>query len=326
MRFMHVEVCWLLALLPLLVLLIRTQAHRRLRFVQQLGDPTVLQHHPGRYPLLHRPWVCLVLVLITYLCLILALADPRLPYGKPRLRAGALDAVMVVDVSKSMAAEDYQPQTRLAKAQEIMRELLQDFAGNRVGLVTFAGSSFRQAELTQDMTALDFIVKHWVGIDTAGLGGSNLVQALETGLALFDNTTQREKVMLLFSDGGEGDEPFAEVLARAAERRIKVITFGLGSLQPSRIPQYDSQHQFKGFLQVDGHFATTQLLEAPLQQIATATAGVYHRVTPGTSWSRLLTQRTVVGDTLTRNQCALFQPLLLIGLLACGAQTLLARL
>jgi Ca-activated chloride channel family protein len=308
------------------MLLVRVQARRRARVVQQLGDPAVLQHRPGRYPLLHRSWVRLILVLVPYVSIVLALADPRLPYGRQRLRAGALDAVMVVDVSKSMAAEDYQQQTRLAKAQEMMRQLLPAFAGNRVGLVTFAGSSFRQAELTQDLTALDFIVQHWVNIDTAGVGGSDLVQAITTGLALFPDDAQRQKVMLLFSDGGEGDEHVAEVLTQAVQRHIKIVTFGLGSLQPSRIPQYDAQRKFKGFLQVDGHVATTQLLEAPLQHIAAATAGVYHRVTPGASWSHLLTQHSVVGDTLTRNERAIFQPLLLLGLLACGAQALIARL
>jgi Ca-activated chloride channel family protein len=265
-------------------------------------------------------------VLVPYLCIVLALADPRLPHGMPRLRTGALEAVLVVDVSKSMAAEDYQQQTRLAKAQEMMRRLLPTFAGNRVGLVTFAGNSFRQAELTQDLSALDFIIKQWVDIDTTGVGGSNLVQAIATGLALFPEDTHRAQVMLLFSDGGEGDEHFEAVLTQAVQRHVKILAFGLGSLQPSRIPQYDAQRQFKGFLQVDGRFATTQLLEAPLQQMAATTSGAYHRVTPGSSWSHLLTQRTVASDAVTRHERPVFQPLLLIGLLACCAQALIARL
>jgi Ca-activated chloride channel family protein len=326
MRFVHPEVCWLLVLLPLLLLLVHLQNRRRAQFVQSLGDPLLLRQTPGRLPRLQQPWLRLFLVLMPFLCTILALADPRAPYGALYLRAGALDAVMVVDVSKSMAAEDYHQQTRLDKAREIMRSLLPALSGNRVGLVTFAGTSFRQAELTADMTALDFILRRWVDIDSAGIGGSSLAPALATGLALFSNDTNRQQVMFVFSDGGEGDENFQDVLAQAEQRGIKIVTLGLGSLTPARVPQYDAQRKFKGYIQVDGQFATTQLLEPPLQHIAAATHGTYQRVMPGTSWSHLVTQPAVVGNTLTQNEHKLFQPFLLLGLLACAAQAFIARL
>ena len=98
-----------------------------------------------------------------------ALADPRLPYGAPRLRAGSLDVVMIIDVSKSMGAEDYHPDSRLNKVREIILEMLPQLRGNRVGFVTFAGNSFRQAELSEDFTALEFILKHWVASIRQGL-------------------------------------------------------------------------------------------------------------------------------------------------------------
>jgi Ca-activated chloride channel family protein len=326
MRFVHPEVCGFFLLLPLLLLLVRVQLRRRRQFVRSLGDPTLLQQTPGRFPYLHRPWCYMLLVLVPFLCTIVALADPRVPFGARRLRAGALDVVMVIDVSKSMAAEDYHQLSRLAKAREIMRQLLPAFAGNRTGLVTFAGTSFRQAELTEDLSALDFILQYWVDIDTAGVGGSNLVQALETGLALFPRNVQRKQIMLLFSDGGDDNEPFQDVLTQAVQRGISIHTFGLGGLQPSRIPQYDAHHRLKGFIQINGRVVTTQLNEAPLQHIAAATQGTYQRVTPVSSGSHLLTQPTVVGNTLAQEEHMLFQPFLLVGLLACGVQALLARL
>ena len=89
--------------------------------------------------------------------------------------------VMIIDVSKSMGAEDYHPDSRLSKVRQIILEMLPHLRGNRVGFVTFAGNSFRQAELSEDFTALEFILKHCVSIDSAGLGGSDLVRALEPG-------------------------------------------------------------------------------------------------------------------------------------------------
>jgi Ca-activated chloride channel family protein len=237
-----------------------------------------------------------------------------------------LDTVIILDVSKSMAAEDYHQQSRLAKARSLVRGLFPALPGNRVGMVTFAGNSFRQAELTADLSALDYILQHWIDINTAGLGGSNLVQALETGLALFPDAPQRQQVIFLFSDGGEGNEEFHTVLDKAVQRGIRINTVGLGGLQPARIPQYDAQHRFQGFLRIDGQVVTTSLLEAPLQHIASAAHGTYQRIAPGTSESHILTQAAGVANTMAREEYRLFQPFLLAGLLACGLQGLLARI
>jgi probable phosphoglycerate mutase len=87
---------------------------------------------------------------------------------------------MIIDVSKSMGAEDYPPLSRLDKAREIILQMVPQLHGNRVALVTFAGNSFRQAELTEDFTALEYILKHWVHLDSAGMSGSALGRALET--------------------------------------------------------------------------------------------------------------------------------------------------
>jgi Ca-activated chloride channel homolog len=256
----------------------------------------------------------------------MALADPRVPHGTPRLRSGSLDVAMVLDVSKSMAAEDYSNQSRLDKAREISRALLPTLRGNRVGLVTFAGNSFRQAELSEDLVALNFILKRWIDIDATGVGGSNLGQALETGLALFPDDPQRQKFLLLFSDGGDDDDNLQAVLTQATQRSIKIIAFGLGSIQPSPIPLYDAAHKFRGFLQRDNQIVTTRLNEAPLQQIATATHGKYLRVSHANAWQGLIQQQTVVGKALTRDERKVFQPFLLAALLAFGVQTLIARL
>jgi hypothetical protein len=116
------------------------------------------------------------------------------------------------------------------------------------------------------------------------------------------------------------------VLIQAIQRRIRIIAFGLGSLQPSPIPLYDAAHKFRGFLQRNNQVVTTRLDEAPLQQTATATHGRYVHVTHFNAWQDLLQQETVVGNTLTRDERKVFQPFLLAALLAFGVQALVARL
>jgi Ca-activated chloride channel family protein len=326
MRFAQPEAFWLLLLLPLLLLLLWLRTRRLAAFVCRLGTPALIRQTASRFPILQWQGVRIILVLLPFLSTIVALADPRLPHGAPRLRTGSLDAVMVLDVSKSMAAEDYSHQSRLEKARDMSRALLSTLHGNRVGLVTFAGNSFRQAELSEDFVALDFILKRWIDIDAAGVGGSNLGQALETGLSLFPDDPQRQKFLLLFSDGGDEDDNLQAVLTQATQRSIRIIAFGLGSIQPSPIPLYDTTHKFSGFLQRDQQIVTTRLNEAPLQQIATATHGRYVHVSHANAWQDLIQQQTVVGNALTQDERKVFQPFLLAGLLAFGAQALIARL
>jgi Ca-activated chloride channel family protein len=256
----------------------------------------------------------------------LALSDPRYPTGLSHLRAGLLDVVMVMDVSKSMAAADYGANSRLDQARQMARHMLTRLRGNRVGLVTYAGISFRQAELTDDLDALDFILDHWVSIDSVSVSGSNLPAALETGVALFEPAVEREKLLLLFSDGGTGPEALSDILAKASQQDIRVVVFGLGHTQPSRIPQYNKHKQFVSYLKADGKVVTTRLNESVLQRVAEGANGTYLRIQHGQGWRGILSRPKVIGALFEQEERKLFQPFLLVGLLAFAAQTLVIRL
>ena len=326
MRFNDPGVLWFLCLCPLLGLLPTLGRRRYAALLRQLGDPNLLQHTDSRFPWLRRPWVQTCLFLAPALSLIIALADPRVLTGAPYVRAGALDIVIALDVSTSMAAEDVNGRPRLAVARDVVRALLPELRGNRAGFITFAGASFRQAELTADLDALDFIAQHWIKTGAVGVAGSNLAEAIEAGLALFADDVKRQRLMLLLSDGGDDSADLQPVLSRATEQGVQIITLGLGSLQPSRIPQYDAQGKFTGYVAFEGRVATTQLNAKPLQRIAATTGGAYLRVDPRQAWRHLLPQQVMASDVLMRDEKPIFQTFLLLGLLACGLQVITARL
>jgi Ca-activated chloride channel family protein len=232
---------------------------------------------------------------------------------------------MVFDVSRSMAAEDYGPRSRLVQARDIARHLLAQLHGNRVGLITFAGTSFPQAGLTADLSALDFILQYWVGIDATRVGGSDIAQALATGLTLFHGSPERHRLMLVFSDGGDTSQALTSVLSKATQHGVRIVALGLGRPEPSRIPLYDAQQTFQGYMQDQGRVLTTQLNEAPLQQMATTTGGSYYRLTRGDEWHPLLTQPAVVGTALERKEVKMFQLFLACGLVMYGVYQYRAR-
>jgi hypothetical protein len=132
--------------------------------------------------------------------------------------------------------------------------------------------------------------------------------------------------MLLFSDGGDGEESLHSILRHAARRGIRIATLALGHLEPARIPRYNAHHAFVGYLQDNQQIVTTSLHEAPLQQIAAATGGAYLRIVRGDEGRSLLTRESVVGKALAQKEIRLFQLFLGLGLGAFGAYTLLTRL
>ena len=326
MHFAQPIALWLLLLLPAVGLLLYYGWRCRMALLRNFGDLQLLWQAPSRFPRLHRQWVIGLLLMLAFTCTMLALSDPRYPTGPSYLRAGLLDVVMVMDVSKSMAAEDYGANSRLDQARQMARHMLTHLQGNRVGLVTYAGISFRQADLTDDLDALDFILEHWVSIDSVSVGGSNLPAALETGLALFETDVEREKLLLVFSDGGSEPEAFSDALADASHQDIRVAVFGLGNTQPSRIPQYDKRQQFVRYLKLDGKVVTTRLNEKVLRRVAKGANGTYLRIQHGQEWRGILSRPSVAGALFEQEERKLFQPFLLAGLLAFAAQTLVLRL
>ncbi len=327
MRFAQPAAFWLLFLLLGIVLLWCYGKTRRAAFLCHISDPILLRQTPSRFPRLQQPWLSIVLILLPFLCTVFALADPRSSLGEPHLRRGSLDVMLLLDVSKSMAAEDYGTRSRLDKALQIVQQLLLTFQGNRVGIVTYAGTSFRQAHLTEDLAALEFILTHWITTDAIGVGGSNLVEAIETGLSLFRRDSERERLMILFSDGGTSDADLRSALTKAASLGVKILTLGLGGDQPSRIPRYDSDKQFVGYVELDGRVVTSRLDEEILRRIAANTKGTYVRIRPGHETQNLLSRSgTVSSSAFQQDEYKLFQPFLLAGLLAFGTQALFRRL
>ena len=60
---------------------------------------------------------------------------------------------ILLDTSRSMLAEDLRP-NRLQRAKLAIRDLMERLGGDRIGLITFAGSSTVKCPLTQDYAFL----------------------------------------------------------------------------------------------------------------------------------------------------------------------------
>jgi Ca-activated chloride channel family protein len=169
-----------------------------------------------------------------------ALSGPRWGRRVVESTVPALDLVVAVDLSRSMLAEDARP-SRLGRAQAQLRRLLHDLAGDRVGLIAFAGRSFILAPLTADASALHLLVDA-LHPDQLSAGGTELAAALRQGRELLLASDRvADRVLVVFTDGETHDslEAVVEEAARLRHDGVRLVLVGEGGTDPVPIPLRD---------------------------------------------------------------------------------------
>ncbi|MBI4610025.1 MAG: VWA domain-containing protein [Candidatus Rokubacteria bacterium] len=290
LSFSNPSAMWLIPLLLLLLGLALVEMRRRQAFLKAFGELPLVSQFSGlgpEWPRRLRP-LFLSLALIGVAA---ALARPVSATKSGENDRRLPDIVLLLDVSRSMGAEDYAPKiSRLGKAKAMIFEALPGLAGTRVGIVTFAGAAFQQAPLTADHTALKFILTNWVFLESAPPGGSDIAQGIRSAVRFFESR-QGERVVLLFSDGGhDHPEDLRLAVGEARSKGIRIFAFGLGGPVASKIPQYDSNAGFSGWLTLNGEVVTTRLDEGMMKEIAAGTKGAYSRVISGRELQETLTR------------------------------------
>jgi Ca-activated chloride channel family protein len=164
----------------------------------------VMQQRLTAHATFQRSVVRLGLIGLAMLAGVLALMRPQAAgqtENVPMSEASA-DVMFVLDVSRSMLAEDAAP-NRLARAKAEISQLVSRLEGQRVGLVVFAGRAVPVCPLTPDHSFFSTVLST---IDTrsAGKGGSRVGDAIKTALRGFP-AGQGAKLMVLISDGDDQD-------------------------------------------------------------------------------------------------------------------------
>jgi Ca-activated chloride channel family protein len=205
-----------------------------------------------------------------------ALAGPRWGRHVVTTDTQALDAVIAVDLSRSMLAEDVAP-SRLGRAQTQIRRLVHDLAGDRVGLIGFAGRSFILSPLTGDESAL-LLLTDGLHPDLVSAGGSGLAAALRQGRELLTAGDRvADRVLVLFTDG-EAHDSLADLIDAGERIRrdgVRLILVAEGTTAPVRIPVRSPTGELVGSQEdVDGTPVLTRRRDDLLTAVADAAEGV----------------------------------------------------
>ena len=160
-----------------------------------------------------RQKVRLALIVFAVACAMLALARPQWGFDWEEAKQRGLDIVVAIDTSRSMLAEDVQP-NRLARAKFAALDLMKEAKNDRLALIPFAGAAFLQCPLTLDEQAFRQSVEA-LEVGIIPVGGTALTEAIETALTAFkegDNI----KILVLFTDGEDHDSGALAAAEKAA--------------------------------------------------------------------------------------------------------------
>ena len=206
--------------------------------------------------------------------LIFALAGPRFGSQLVKLEREGIDLVIALDTSLSMLAEDMLP-SRLERAKQEIVDLIRGLKGDRVGVVVFAGDAFALCPLTVDYDAALMFTRS-VDVDVVSEPGTALRRAIETSVALFEQSGKRDRAIILVTDGENHGKDPVEVAQAAGEEGIRIYTIGIGSPTGELIPERRTDGSIAGYKKDRrGETVLTQLEENTLQRIAVASKGKY---------------------------------------------------
>ena len=276
----------LFLLIPLFLFLLWSR-YRRREMLHKLGDPALIARLSESINQRNRDWKH-VLWFLTLLMMILALARPTWGSQVQVVEQRGLQIMVALDVSNSMLAADIKP-SRLERAKLEISDLMDQLAGDEIGLVLFSGSSFIQFPLTSDYaTARSFL--DYAGPELISKPGTAIGDAIRTAKAGFDPQRSSQKVILLITDGEDHDSEALAQAQAAAEDNIMIYAIGFGSAQGEPIPEYAADGSISGYKKdSQGEIVLSKLNESLLQEISTASGGqYYHATAAGDEISNLL--------------------------------------
>ena len=276
MTLAHAWVLYFLWVLPLALLCLIVYGRQRKKAMDRIADPHLLARLTGRVQK-GRSFIKGALLLGALFLMLVALAGPRWGSRYEEVSRKGVDIMIVVDVSRSMLAEDIKP-SRLERARREVLDLLQVIEGDRAGLVAFAGAAFVQCPLTLDYGALIMFLSS-LGPDLIPVPGTDLGASIESALSSFDFKSETDKVILLITDGEDNEKRGLEAAGKAARKGVKIFVFGMGEAAGGPIPVGGNKGGFEKDKQ--GKLILSKHDEEGLRKIASRTGGAYVRSVAG---------------------------------------------
>ena len=270
-RFANPHILYLLLIVPVAVaLFIFAQVRRRRRLERFASSSLLAQLTPSASPARVRTKFILYTLAVVFL--ILAAARPQVGSKLREEHQKGIEMMLVVDVSNSMLAEDFEP-NRLDRTKFAIDRVVESMKQDRIGVVAFAGEAQVQLPITSDYRMARAFARK-LSPAMVRTQGTDLGAAIKLASMSFSSQSEGSRVMILITDGENHESDALEAAQAAAEKGIAIYTIGIGTPEGAPI-------MIGGDYLTDenGDMVVSKLDEKMLQEIASATGGAYVRAT-----------------------------------------------
>ena len=165
-----------------------------------------------------------------------------------------------------MLAEDIAP-NRLEKSKQLVTQIINNLASDRVGIIAYAGKAFPQLPITTDYAAAKMFLQN-MSTDMLSSQGTAINEAIELARTYYDDEEQTNRVLIIISDGEDHSEEAANVAEEASEEGIRIFTIGVGDVKGAPIPIKRNCIVLNYKKDRQGETVITRLNEETLQNIA----------------------------------------------------------
>ena len=209
--------------------------------------------------------------------LIISLLGPNFGIKEEKVEVVGKDIMIAVDLSESMNANDIQP-SRIEKVKFEIKKIVDEFSGDRIGIIMFSGEAFVQCPLTYDKNALNLFVET-LNTGLVPNSGTDFGPPLELGLSKLQDENSgdndfKSKIIILFSDGEDFGEDTDQSIEKIKENSLKLFSVGIGTDEGSKI--LDDFGNFKK--DNEGNDVITKLNSSSLRKTADKTGGKYYEI------------------------------------------------
>ncbi|NQT23184.1 MAG: VWA domain-containing protein [Candidatus Omnitrophica bacterium] len=261
-------------------------------------------------------------------CVLLALARPQFPMEQSKIKTEGIDIVLLIDVSTSMLAEDFELGGRRVNRLEVAKDVVKDFIegrpNDRIGIVAFAGRAYTVCPLTLDH---DWLFQNLDRVKIAMVeDGTAVGSGIASALNRVKDAKAKSKVIILLTDGVNNAGKISPITAAEAAKAlgIKVYTIGAGTdgLAPYPVRDFFGNKVYQPIkIEID---------EATLKKIAQETSAKYFRATDTASLKHIYQEidkleKTVIEEKGYVEYKELFPMFLIPGLILLLLEVLLTN-
>lgn len=263
---------WALGVIPVIILFFLVLQIWKHKKQNTFADKKLLKRlSPNRS--VFKSVLKIIVLCLAFACLAIALVNPKIGTKLETVKREGVDIVFAVDVSKSMLAEDIAP-NRLEKSKQLVTQIINNLASDRVGIIAYAGKAFPQLPITTDYASAKMFLNS-MNTDMLSSQGTAINEAIKLAKTYFDDEQQTNRVLIIISDGEDHSEEAAAVAEEANEEGIRIFTIGVGDVKGGPIPEKRNGVVLNYKKDSQGETVITRLNEETLKNIAEEANGAY---------------------------------------------------